>query len=67
MKATASLGGGAIGGTLSSINKSLGESHRAKQWQEIGLPQRSRPDFQDVNISLSIDPLLLWRDLSVVE
>ena len=30
MKATASLGGGAIGETLSSINESLGESHRAE-------------------------------------
>ena len=34
MKATASLGGGAIGRTLSSINESLGGSHRAEQWQE---------------------------------
>ena len=34
MKATASLSGGAIGGTLSSINESLGGSHRAEQWRE---------------------------------
>ena len=34
MKATASLGGGAIGGTLSSINESLGGSHHAEQWRE---------------------------------
>ena len=53
MKATASLGGGAIGGTLSSINESLSESHRAEQWQEIGLPGRSRPDSRDVNISFT--------------
>ena len=33
MKATTSLGGGAIGRTLSSINESVGESHRAEQWQ----------------------------------
>ena len=39
MKATTSLGGGAIGGTHSSINESLGGSHRAKQWQE-GWPTR---------------------------
>ena len=67
MKATASLGGGAIGLTLSSINKSLGGSHCAEQWREIGLPGCSRPDFQDVNISLSIDTLLLRRDPLVVE
>ena len=67
IKATASLGAGAIGGTLSSINKSLGRSYRAEQWQEIGLPGRSRPDSWNVNISLSIDPLLLWRNLPVVE
>ena len=67
MKATASLGGGAIRGTLSSINESLGGSHRAEQWREIGLPGRSRPDSRDVNISLSIDPLLLRRDPLVVE
>ena len=67
MKATASLGGGAIGGTLSSINESLGGSHRAEQWQEIGLPGRSRPDSRDVNISLSIDLLLLRRDFPVVK
>ena len=67
MKATASLGGGAIEGTLSSINESLGRSHRAEQWQEIGLPGRSRPNSRDVNISLSIDPLLLRRDPPVVE
>ena len=42
MKATASLGGGAIGGTLSSINKSLGGSHRAEQWQERWLTGRSQ-------------------------
>ena len=34
IKATASLGGGAIGGTLSCINESLGGSHRAEQWRE---------------------------------
>ena len=34
IKVTASLGGGAIGRILSSINESLGGSHRAKQWQE---------------------------------
>ena len=34
MKATTSLGGGAIGETLSSINESLGGSHRAEQWQK---------------------------------
>ena len=34
IKATASLGGGAIGETLSSINESLGGSHHAEQWQE---------------------------------
>ena len=67
MKATASLGGGVIGKTLSFINESLGESHRAKQWREIGLPGRSRPDSRDVNISLSIDPLLLRRNPPVVE
>ena len=67
MKATASLGGRAIGRTLSSINESLGGSHRAEQWQEIGLPERSRPDFWDVNISLFIEPLLLRRDPLVVE
>ena len=67
MKATASLGGGAIGGTLSSINESLGGSHHAEQWREIGLPGRSRPDSRDVNISLSIDLLLLWCDPPVVE
>ena len=54
MKATANLGGSAIGRTLSSINESLGGSHRAEQWQEIRLPGRSRPDSQDVNINLSI-------------
>ena len=31
MKATASLSSGAIGRTLSSINESLGGSHRAEQ------------------------------------
>ena len=63
MKATTSLGGGAIGGTLSSINESLGGSHRAEQWREIGLPGRSRPDSRDVNISFT--HLILhwqWRD-----
>ena len=67
MKTTASLGAGAIGGTFSFINKSLGRSHRAEQWQEMGLLGRSRLDFWDVNISLSIDPLLLQRDPLVVE
>ena len=67
MKATASFGGEAIGGTLSSINESLGESHCAEQWREIGLPGRSRPDSRDVNISLSIDPLLLRCDPPVLE
>ena len=67
MKATASLGDEGIGGTLSSINKSFGGSHRAKQWQEIGLPRRSQPDSWDVNISLFIDPLLLRRNPPVVE
>ena len=67
MKATASLGGGAIGGTLSSINESLGGSHHAEQWREIGLPGRSRPDSWDVNISLSIDLLLLRRDPPIVK
>ena len=42
IKATTSLGDGAIGGTLSSINKSLGRSHRAKQWQEGWPTERSR-------------------------
>ena len=67
IKATASLGGKAIGGTFSSINKNLGGSHRAEQWRKIGLPGRSRPDSWNVNISLSIDPLLLWRNPLVVE
>ena len=60
MKTIASLGGGAIKGTLSFINESFGESHCAKQWQEIRLPRCIRPDSWDVNISLSIDSLLLW-------
>ena len=34
MKATTSLGGGGIGGTLSSSNESLGKSYRAEQWRE---------------------------------
>ena len=34
MKTTANLGGGVIKGTLSSINKNLGGSYRAEQWQE---------------------------------
>ena len=42
MKATASLGGRAIGGTLSSINESLGGSQRAEQWQEGWLTGRSK-------------------------
>ena len=67
IKATASLGGGVIGETLSFIDKSLGGSQRAKQWQEIGLPGRIQPDSWDVNISLSIDPLLLRRDPPVME
>ena len=67
MKATASLGGGAIGGTLSSINKSLDGSHHREQWREIGLPRPSRPNSWDVNISLCIDPLLLRGNLSVVK
>ena len=44
MKATASLGDGAIGGTLSSINESLGGTHRAEEWRKIVLPERSLPD-----------------------
>ena len=44
MKSTTSFGGGAIEGTLSSINESLSGSHRAEQWGEIGLPRCSRPD-----------------------
>ena len=67
IKATLSLSGRAIGGTLSSINESLSGSHRAEQWREIGLPGCSRPDSWDINISLSIDPLLLRRNLPVVE
>ena len=58
MKATTSFGAGAIRGTFSSINKSLGGSHRVEQWREIGLPGRSRLDSRNVNISLPIDPLL---------
>ena len=54
MKTTTSLGDRGIGGTLSSINKSLDGSHRAEQWREIGLLGRSRPDSHNVNISLSI-------------
>ena len=42
MKATASFGGGAIGGTLSSVNESLGGSHRAEQWQERWPIERSK-------------------------
>ena len=67
IKATASLGGEAIGKTFSSINESVGESHRGEQWREIELPRRSLPDSRDVNISLSIDPLLLRRNPPVVE
>ena len=67
MKATASLGGGVIGETLSSINESLDRSYHAEQWQEIGLPGRSRLDSWHVNISLSIDLLLLRRNPPVVE
>ena len=67
MKVTASLGSGAIGKTLSSINESLGGSHRAEQLQEIRLLGRSRLDSRDVNISLSIDPLLLRCDPPVVK
>ena len=62
MKAIASLGGGAIGGTLSSINESLGGSHHVEQWQEIGLFGHSRPDFWDVNISLSI-----WSSIAAAQ
>ena len=67
MKAIVSLGDGAIERTLSSINESLGGSHRAEQWREIGLSGRSWPDSRDVNISLSIDLLLLQRNPPVVE
>ena len=34
MKAIASLDGGAIGGTISSINKNLSGSHLPEQWQK---------------------------------
>ena len=37
MKTTESLSDGVGGEILSSINKSLGGSHRAKQWWEIGV------------------------------
>ena len=67
MKATVSLSGKAIGGIFSSINESLIESHRAEQWQEIGLPESSRCDSWDVNISLFIHPLLLQCDPPVVK
>ena len=39
MKATESLGGGAGGEILSSINESLSGSHCAEQWWEIKVPQ----------------------------
>ena len=42
MKTTASLGGGAIEGTFSFINESLGASHCAEQWQEGWPTGRSR-------------------------
>ena len=67
IKATTSFCGGAIKVTLSSINKNLGGSYCAEQWQEIGLPGYSRSDSRDVNISLSINLLLLRRNLPVVE
>ena len=44
IKAHINLGGRAIGETLSSINESLGESYRIKQWQEIGLSRRIHPN-----------------------
>ena len=62
MKTTASLGSRAIWETLSAYNESLDKSHREEQWQEIGLPGRSRPDSRDVNINLCIYLLLLWRN-----
>ena len=67
IKGTESLGGRAIGGTLSSINESLSGSHHAEQWREIRLSGRSRLDSWDVNISLSIDLLLLRHNPPVVE
>ena len=42
MKATTSLGGGAIGGNLSFINVSLSGSNYAEQWQEEWPTGRSK-------------------------
>ena len=46
-----SLGGKAIGGTLSSINESLGGSHCAEQWQKRWPTGRSK--CKTVNLLLS--------------